>query len=125
MSFPATIALGIAVLVASPPAPGAAAREASVGLGETARLGRVTVRPIEVVEDSRCPADVLCIWAGRLRMRVAISGVREEAVLTLREPYRVPGRGTLTLVSVAPDRWRSTPPPGTDPAWRFGFRLER
>lgn len=125
MSFSSAIALGLALLVASPSASGGAAHEASVGLGETARLGRVTVRPIEVVEDSRCPADVLCVWAGRLRLRVAISGVRGDAVLTLREPYRVPGRGTLTLVSVAPDRWRSEPPPGTDPTWRFGFSLER
>lgn len=83
-------------------------------LGETVRLGDVRVRPIAVTEDSRCPRDVTCIWAGRLRLRVAISGVAGEPVLTLGEPYELRS-GTLTLVSAIPEH---------GPADRFGFRRD-
>lgn len=83
-------------------------------LGETVRLGDVRVRPIAVTEDSRCPRDATCVWAGRLRLRVAISGVAGEPVLTLGEPYRL-RTGTLTLVSAIPEH---------GPASRFGFRRD-
>ncbi|HEY0163948.1 MAG TPA: hypothetical protein VGB39_01095 [Sphingomicrobium sp.] len=71
-------------------------------LGETAVLDGVTVKPLEVIEDSRCPAQVQCVWAGRIRIRAEIShsGTRE---LTLGEPAEVTG-GTLSLVDVRPGK---------------------
>lgn len=105
---------------AAPAAPGepagssAAASEITmVGLGESARLGDVTVRPLAILEDSRCPQDVQCIWAGRVRLRVAISGVPGEPEMVLGEPFPLPGGGAVTLTAVAPARWH-TPPPGAD-----------
>jgi hypothetical protein len=94
-------------------------------LGQSVRIGDAGVRPIAVTEDSRCPHDVECVWAGRLKLRVAISGVAGERELTLREPYGLPSGGTLTLVAAAPAPWRS-PPPGVErgPANRFGFRRD-
>lgn len=102
-------------------APGAV----TVRLGETARLGDIRVRPIAVLEDSRCPRDVTCIWAGRLRLKAAISTVPGEAVLTLSEPFALPGGGRLTLVAAAPEPWHA-PPPGveTGAATRFAFRRD-
>ena len=92
-------------------------------LGETARLGEVAVRPLTVIEDSRCPRDVTCVWAGRLRLRAAIAGVPAE--LTLGEPFALPQGGTITLVAAAPERWQN-PPPGVEagPAVRFSFRRD-
>jgi hypothetical protein len=92
-------------------------------LGEEVRLGEVRVRPIEVLEDSRCPRDVTCVWAGRIRVRVAVSGVGETE-MELNRPVAVPGGARLSLVAVAPERWQ-TPPPGVDPnaPKRFAFRL--
>lgn len=121
---------GCAAPVAASDAPtdqnGAAAAPGvvSVRLGETARLGGVTVRPIAVVEDSRCPRDVDCIWAGRLRLRAAVSGVGETELI-LGQPFALPGGGGLTLVAAAPAPWHR-PPPGveTGPATRFGFRRD-
>ena len=94
-------------------------------LGQTARLGDVSVRPIAVTEDSRCPHDVECVWAGRLRLRVSISGVAGEPELILGQAFPLPGRGTLTLVAAAPAPWHD-PPPGIarGPANRFGFRRD-
>ena len=91
-------------------------------LGEEVRLGTLRIRPLAVVEDSRCPLDVTCVWAGRIRVRVAVSGAGEP-VMELNQPVPVPG-GSLSLVAVAPPRWHS-PPPGVDPnaPQRFAFRL--
>ena len=91
-------------------------------LGEEVRLGTLRIRPVAVLEDSRCPVDVTCVWAGRIRVRVAVSGAGEP-VMELNRPVPVPG-GSLRLVAVAPPKWRSLPP-GVDPnaPQRFGFRL--
>ena len=34
---------------------------------------KVTIRFVELVEDSRCPADVNCVWAGNAKIKVRIS----------------------------------------------------
>jgi hypothetical protein len=98
----------------------------TAGIGGTARLGDVTVRPIAVIEDSRCPRDVACVWAGRLRLSAAISGVPGTSELTLGELFALPRGGAILLVSATPERWQVRPP-GTNPraAPRFGFRREQ
>ena len=90
-------------------------------LGEVANLEGLTVRPLEIVEDSRCPAAVQCVWAGRVRIRAEISGdgTRE---LTLGEPAAVSG-GTLTLVDVRPGK--RTPETIPQRAYQFTFRFEQ
>ena len=90
----------------------------AAGIGETADLGGgLTVRPLEVLEDSRCPTNVACIWAGRLRLRAEVSGGAQE--FTLGEPLQTP-KGTVTLAVVSPGAWSEWP--GGKPAYRFGFR---
>lgn len=83
--------------------------------------GGLTVRPLAVIEDSRCPNNVTCIWAGRLRLRANVSG--EEVELTLGETATTP-HGALTLAVVSPGPWAEWPiaEVGAKPAYRFGFR---
>ena len=92
-------------------------------LGEAVQIGDVRVRPLEVLEDSRCPLDVTCVWDGRIRVRVAVGGAGEP-VMELNQPVPVPGGAHLTLVAVAPLNW-AHPPAGVDPnaPKRFAFRL--
>jgi hypothetical protein len=92
-------------------------------LNEEVRLGDLRVRPLEVLEDSRCPVDVTCVWAGRVRLRVAVGGAGER-VMEIGPPVPVPGGAHLTLVAVAPLNW-ANPPAGVDAnaPKRFGFRL--
>ena len=98
---------------------------ATAGLGGAARLGDVVVRPLAILEDSRCPRDVTCVWAGRLRLRAAISTVPGTSELVLGQRFDLPGGGAITLVAAAPEPWQR-PPPGTDPRAppRFGFRRD-
>ena len=44
-----------------------------VPLGETVKLGDVSVKFAQVLEDSRCPKDVTCIWGGRARVRLVVT----------------------------------------------------
>lgn len=34
---------------------------------------RLTIKFVEVVEDSRCPRDVTCIWAGNAKVKLLVS----------------------------------------------------
>lgn len=121
----AALVLAACAPVAGVEAEAGAGGTATAKLGQTARLGDVTVRPIAVIEDSRCPRDVECVWAGRLRLQAAVSGVRGETELTLRQPFALPSGGTLTLVAAMPERWQ-TPPAGAPrgPASEFVFRRD-
>lgn len=93
-------------------------------LGQTVTVGTVRVTPIRVLEDSRCPVDVACVWAGRLRISVRITGQGRPATrdLTLRQPLAVPG-GTLNLLDARPER--RTTSRFAPSAYSFGLRFER
>lgn len=60
---------------------------------------------LSVEEDSRCPKDVQCIWAGRIRARFSAGG--EEVELALPGDQQVPnaaivGSYIITLVAMDP-----------------------
>ena len=90
-------------------------------IGEAADLGHgLRVRPLDVVEDSRCPGDVDCVWAGRLRLRVAVEGAGECEVI-LGDAVVATPRGAFALVAVSPGTWADWPQ-DQRPPYRFGFR---
>lgn len=77
--------------------------EAKVG-EEMKGLG-VSITPLEVLEDSRCPVDVVCIQVGTVRLRAElVSGLgRAEQEFKLNEPVTTEAEEiTLTKVSPAP-----------------------
>lgn len=92
----------------------------AAGIGETVDLGNgLTVRPLEVVEDTRCPYNMQCVWAGRLRLRVNVSGV--ETHLNLGQAENT-AHGPLLLAIAKPGPWRNWPAAEPRPDYRFGFR---
>jgi hypothetical protein len=95
----------------------------TAGLGQEVAVGNVRVRPLAILEDTRCPIDVDCVHGGQIRVRAAISGLGE-AEMELRTPLTVPGGGQIRLLGVAPPRWSRPPPPGIDPnpPARFAFQ---
>jgi hypothetical protein len=99
-------------------------RQLSVaGLGERVQVDGPAVTPVEVLEDSRCPADVQCVWAGRLRVRTTIHlGAGDQTrELVLGEPVQV-GDGRLELVEASP---APTAGGAIAPAdYRFTFRFD-
>jgi len=89
------------------------------GLNETIRLGDLTIKPLEVIEDSRCPVDVDCVWSGRLVLRAEVSGVDGPATISSLEPFALPGGGALVLASVWPPNYHQGG--GPREPYRFGF----
>ena len=45
--------------------------------------GRLSIRFVELVEDSRCPTDTNCIWAGNAKIRIRVAGYGRSQELTL------------------------------------------
>ena len=78
------------------------------------------VTPLALVEDSRCPADVQCVWAGRTcaTVRIDLGSRREVRDLCSDRPLQV-ADGTLSLVEVLPARAIS----GAPRHYRFGLRF--
>ena len=74
-------------------------------LGVPVRVGAVVVTPLEVVEDSRCPINARCVWAGRVIVKARIEGAdwRETAQITAGTPHGTHD-AIVHLVSVQPDR---------------------
>lgn len=82
-----------------------------------------SVTPMAVLEDSRCPIEAECFWAGRLRVKVQleIGHERINAEIASDDPMPIHG-GVLTLAEIAPDpstQWSPLKPED----YSFGFRF--
>ena len=95
-------------------------------LGQSVYVDGPRVTPLEVLEDSRCPMNARCVWAGQVRLRIRIdlgsgSATRE---ITSGKPLQI-ADGSLELVEIRPDRVAGGESGGViDPGtYRFGFRF--
>ena len=87
-----------------------------IPLGETVSIGDLFVNFSEVIEDSRCPTGVECIWAGRAKVKIEVSddgmtvdhqfltfGEDSENIIFQVDGYRLRGM-TLSPYPSAKDR---------------------
>lgn len=89
----------------------------TAALGQTVRINRFRLKPVAVVEDSRCPSEVTCVWRGRIVVRLSVAGAQP---ITLENDKPVAFRGgTLTLTGASPVSRRGEK---VDPA-SYRFRL--
>ena len=106
-------ALGFTACLSSSNAPSAPSgvpmgREFTLAPGQSATVGGLTVVFAGVGSDSRCPADVVCVWAGEALVNVSARVPGEaEATLSLRAGARAGEEAayagyTIRLVSLAP-----------------------
>lgn len=75
-------------------------------LGRPARVDGVIIQVSEVLEDSRCPVDVDCVWPGQVRVSAGYLHPRrgeEDLILIVGQPKKVPG-GTVLIEAVRPGR---------------------
>lgn len=75
----------------------------ATGIGKKITINSVSVTPVQVVEDSRCPTDVQCIQAGTVRLQTKLEseGVTQDVTLTLNQSVTFAGKKVI-LDSVTP-----------------------
>lgn len=94
-----------------------------VALGEKAYVDGPLVQLVEVVEDSRCPMNARCVWAGRVRVKmlwIRGNGEKQPFEATLGEPVQL-ADGQFTLESVRPEKMTGAAIKPRD--YRFAFRF--
>jgi len=96
----------------------------SAALLQSVQVGDLTVTPQEVVEDSRCPINARCVWAGRLVVRTRIDGEgwRDTADLILGEDFGTHGK-VIALTSGEPAPEAGAGRETTKDAYRFTFEM--
>ena len=78
-----------------------------VGKSKVTSAGKVTIKFVSVVEDSRCPINARCVWAGNARVKLAVS-VGKAAARTIElnsgvEPRSIKADGyVFTFVELTP-----------------------
>ena len=96
---------------------------ANVAIGQRAYADGPLIQPVAVIEDSRCPVGVACIWAGRVRVKILWlrpNGEAQPFEAVLGEPTPI-ADDAITLESVHPDkRADQAIKPGD---YRFAFRF--
>ena len=95
----------------------------NVALGQQAYADGPIIQPVAVLEDSRCPMNARCIWAGRVRVKmmwIRGNGEKQPFEITLGESTPI-ADGSITLESVRPDKMTNVELKLTD--YRFSFRF--
>ncbi len=96
--------------------------ETTTGINGKILNGGVYITPLEVVSDSRCPAEVRCIWAGEVSIKVMLQKGTVNKEVTLKEGASATFEGSkVSLVGVTPAN--STTKPPTESDYRFTFKV--
>lgn len=79
-------------------------------------MSRLSVRFVELVEDSRCPTDTNCIWAGnaKIKIRVSKNGRSHDLTLDTNGPHQADTAEGYSIKLV-----------GLTPAPRSNIRINR
>jgi len=119
IALPAALALSACATTRGAPLPDGS----DVALGQKAYVDGPLVQPVEVVEDSRCPMNARCVWAGRVRVKMVWirgNGEKQPFEATLGEPLQL-ADGQFTLESVRPEKMTNVTIKPSD--YRFSFRF--
>lgn len=118
-ALPAALALSACATTRDAPLPDGG----DVALGQKAYVDGPLVQPVEILEDSRCPMNARCVWAGRVRLKMVWirgNGERQPFEATLGEPTQL-ADGQFTLESVRPEKRTDVAIKPGD--YRFSFRF--
>ena len=115
----------------SPPtAPSPLDARLSVAYGQTVSIGDpgTTVRFDAVVEDSRCPADAMCVWEGRAVVRLTVVDAGRETPVeigSLPASARLATAGSIRVEWVQLEPYPFAGRPSDQAEYRLTIRLTR
>jgi len=67
-----------------------------IAIGEMVQFEKASVKFIQVLDDSRCPTDVTCVWAGQAKVQIELQAVGGEKV---EKEIIFGGKNETTLIS--------------------------
>lgn len=77
----------------------------NVPLGQSAYVDGPIIRPVKVVEDSRCPMNARCIWAGTVKIEATWVRPGDDRTIELELGKPMPlADGSIELIDVSPSR---------------------
>jgi hypothetical protein len=91
-------------------------------LGQPVMVMGITLMPLQVLEDSRCPSDVQCIWAGTVRLQIMTVDDMGTSTSEITPGTTVTTEArSITLVDVSPVPKSDVPI--TKAEYRFKFEV--
>jgi len=77
-----------------------------ISIGQTTVLNGISIKLADIIGDSRCPAAVQCVWAGKLSARVLLdaSSTGSTDLTVDSDSTIVFGSYVLGIESITPDR---------------------
>lgn len=97
----------------------------TLGTGEKGSVGTLSLTFNELVQDSRCPVDVVCIEAGAVNTNVTLTSGSETETLNVPSdevPHQFGGYA-ISITKIAPDRKSRVEIPQS--AYRVTFHIEK
>jgi hypothetical protein len=93
-------------------------------IGQKVSAMGVSITPHEIVEDSRCPQGVQCVWAGTVKVRSTLEGGMGVSPVTFEIGFPISTEAEfITLTQVSPYPTAGTP---TNPdTYRFTFEISK
>jgi hypothetical protein len=78
---------------------------ATVSIGQAVQEFGLSIMPLEVIDDSRCPRDVQCFAAGTVHLKLLVTSAAgtSELVIALGQALRTP-EAFITLTGVFPEK---------------------
>lgn len=96
-----------------------------IGLGQRAYADGPIIEAVRIIEDSRCPQNARCVWAGRLKLAMVWhrgNGEAQPFELTLGEITHI-ADGHIEISEATPPRLAGEKEPLTAKDYRFAFRF--
>ena len=96
----------------------------TLALGETAQFEGISIRPIELIEDSRCPINALCIQTGTVRVKLEVVSGLGTSTNTIELNKEVTTEAeTVSFLLAEPSRVADETVNSED--YRFTFSVEK
>lgn len=96
----------------------------NVPLHRSAYVDGPIIRPVKVIEDSRCPMNARCIWAGTVKIEAIWVRPGDDRVIDLELGKPIPlADGSLELTDVSPSRMAGEGRVLKPADYRFSFRF--
>ena len=118
------ILLSLSACVTTPTTETPLADGNNVPLGRSAYVDGPIIRPVKVIEDSRCPMNARCIWAGSVKIEAIWVRPGDDRTVELELGKAVPlADGSLELADVSPSRMAGEGRELKPSDYRFSFRF--